>query len=1315
MSVDYEAIAQRGRCDVSSLRLAEPLLEQGYTAPFLARYRRDELGGLDESSLWALSAAIKTEQKIAERRDELHAAWQQTSLCDPAIGQAIQKSSSLRMLARLGRRLKSESNEQSNAPALLAVRVLNPQKGDGSDFTEIAQKVEGIQDASAAVEGLEQALVKRLAGDPRVIAFAVRWLVKNAQIRIASVSDPHTPQEEPASKKSALKVETSDSKTDAGSEQQDSPKDASSVHADAANESAKAANTDTKPAVATVASDESGTPVDPATETPAVEAAQKSEPTSSEAAGESGVEAAADPKSDASAKQATIPQVDSAGDATVDAPPEAVTPEVPAPSPATEKASSTEQTASAADEPGIASPESTSVTAEGSPPAAGGEVDFTPETDKQDANKKASGKKKKTGKAESKAPKKQKKVSPRQRRRRWLVSVLKPLAGKRFACDKLSAFQVVMLGRALRSQVAECSFEYDATKLVAELQRTAVGLNRHVESVLREIVLANEAVIREAAEAAWWDDLHERASARLVTITADHLRRQVNRGAVEAKVVMAVDAVGPRTAATSIVAADGRLLHKEDLPCQLSSATRSQAVARMGELIHAYHVDLLVISNGPARRATMIALSDLIGQSPEKSVRWTLADRSGADVYASSAVADEEMRSTPRRFRAAAWLAFSVLQPAQALAKVDPLKLRLSSFQRELSDDAMLSSLEDVLVSGASRGGVDANAAPVSWLQRLPGVQEHVAQSIDKARRESLFNSRQSIVDLDEWGEATHSRQAIPFLRVFGSEEVLDGTLIHPDDYPLARKLANALDLELPPDFPPGYVSPDFTIEPEPAAAKLVEATAEPEKSPVEDFSAAAESAPEFQVDQETASSSDGPQSSEADEQTPAAEADAESTEAGSSGKPCAETPEAETPEVAGSAEAVTRESHAVPADESPSAAEAATPEPAAEASSAARTVATVDIADRIRRARPEQAKIDRCVKEWQIGAKRAEQLVQWLCDPFGDSDSTGYPPAVLSTMPSIKDLKPGDSVIGVVVGVMPFGVFVELAPDCSGLIHVSRVADSYVEDLHEAVQVGDVLTAWVTGIDEKRRRVALSAVSPQREAELQEARRRRDDRSRGGQARGGQSQGGQSQGGQSQGGQSQGGQARGGQARGGQSQGGQGRGDRAGASGGRPGGGRGRDQGGGRSRDGGRGRGRDGRGGRGKQPESYRVVGKKETKPISDAMQKGEEPLRSFGDLMQFFDSPPAVEEQQPEKQAEKSKPKQVEASDSQDDAAAPASPVSTDGERPTIEVGDGGSETPSEETGGSAVASQPAEEAIKSKDQDGPDSSPAADTPTS
>ncbi len=85
--------------------------------------------------------------------------------------------------------------------------------------------------------------------------------------------------------------------------------------------------------------------------------------------------------------------------------------------------------------------------------------------------------------------------------------------------------------------------------------------------------------------------------------------------------------------------------------------------------------------------------------------------------------------------------------------------------------------------------------------------------------------------------------------------------------------------------------------------------------------------------------------------------------------------------------------------------------------------------AESIRQPRPDRAKIDKCIKEWQIGTRRTHQIVHWLCDPFGDSDASGSPPAVLSTMPSNKTLRPGDPVVGVVVGVMPFGVFVELAP----------------------------------------------------------------------------------------------------------------------------------------------------------------------------------------------------------------------------------------------------------------------------------------------
>jgi protein Tex len=1059
MSVDFEAIAQRGRCDVSSLRLALPLLEQGYTPPFLARYRRDELGGLDEASLWALSNAVHSEQAIASKRHELHAAWEQTPLHDPAIGHAIQKSNSVRMLARLGRRLKrEESAEHINDSTRLAVRVLNPQKGDGDDFAAIAAKLEGLTDAGAAVASLNSALAKRLAGDPRIIGAAVRWLAKNARIFVSHVSDPHNLSDEPEAPPTGKK------------KKRKKGKDASPSEPDAVAELAAA---DTGPEA-----------VEP-------EIATESTPVAE-----------------------TAP--------TEDAVVQAVAEEPPAP-----------------------------------------EIQFEAAEKPADPELK-----------QSKGPKK---VSPRQRRRRWLVSVLKSLEGKRFNSDKLSPFQIVMLSRALRSQVATCSFEYDATKLVGELQRTATGINRHIEQQLRDLVLEHEAVIREAAEAAWWEDLQERASARLVTITAEHLHRQVNRGGVEAKVVMAIDAIGPRTAATTIVAADGRVLHCEDIPCQLSAAQRSQSVAKMGELIHSYHVDLVVVSNGPARRASMIALGDLIAQSPEKSVRWTVADRSGADAYASSAIADQEMRSTPRRFRAAAWLAFSIMQPAQAIAKVEPLKLRLSSFQRELSEEAMLPSLEEVMVSGASRGGVDVNSAPASWLARLPGMNLEVANAIDRARRQSLFGSRQALSELEQWQSTVQSRQSLPFLRVFNSDEVLDGTLIHPEDYALARKLANALGIGLPPACPPGYSAPDFSVEPvEPA--QLVEAQAAPAKPVVEDFTAAGERASEFALDPISAPEAEAAPEPTADE-TPAPEAseDVESANVEA------------TAELSAPAE--------VPSD-------AAVPAPAANENAAT---------DPIKRPRPDRAKIEKCIKEWQIGAKRAHQLVSWLCDPFGDSDVSGQPPAVLTSMPTIASLKEDDTVIGVVVGVMPFGVFVELAPDCSGLIHVSRISETFVEDLHEAVQVGDVITAWVTGIDDKRRRVALSAVSPLREAELVQARHAREEsrQDRGprgrGPGRGGPAPARAAQPAPAQTAQGPT-QTRGGKPAGQPARAEQSRGKPTGKPGGRGGDRQG-------SRDN-RGRGQ----GRERKLESYRVVSKEETKPITEEMQQGKVPLRSFGDLLQFF-----------------------------------------------------------------------------------------------
>ena len=312
----------------------------------------------------------------------------------------------------------------------------------------------------------------------------------------------------------------------------------------------------------------------------------------------------------------------------------------------------------------------------------------------------------------------------------------------------------------------------------------------------------NEAAIREAAEAAWWEDLQERASAKLVDITADQLRRQMNRGGVQANVVLAIDAVGPKTAAASVVSADGQMIKGEDIACGLGKSQRACG-GRQDRRIDSRSSCRLDCDQQRSGTTRDDGRTFRIGGPESRRFRSLDIGRTQwrrrlcRQRYREFA----EMRSTPRRFRSAAWLAFSVLHPAQALAKVDPLKLRLNAFQKELSESALASAMEDIMVSGASRGGVDVNGTPAAWLSRLPGMNSRSSQGDRQdASHSELFPSRQALLESGLFDESAAVRQALPFLRVFGSDQSLDGTLVHPDDYALAERLAKSLEIELPPE-----------------------------------------------------------------------------------------------------------------------------------------------------------------------------------------------------------------------------------------------------------------------------------------------------------------------------------------------------------------------------------------------------------------------------------------------------------------------------------------------------------------------------------
>ena len=73
----------------------------------------------------------------------------------------------------------------------------------------------------------------------------------------------------------------------------------------------------------------------------------------------------------------------------------------------------------------------------------------------------------------------------------------------------------------------------------------------------------------------------------------------------------------------------------------------------------------------------------------------------------------------------------------------------------------------------------------------------------------------------------------------------------------------------------------------------------------------------------------------------------------------------------------------------------------------------------------------------------------------------------------------PGAVVNGIVVGIKPYGAFISLEDDISGLLHISEITDSFVSDLNKYVQVGQSLKLKILDIDfeQKHAKLSLKAV----------------------------------------------------------------------------------------------------------------------------------------------------------------------------------------------------------------------------------------------
>ena len=74
-----------------------------------------------------------------------------------------------------------------------------------------------------------------------------------------------------------------------------------------------------------------------------------------------------------------------------------------------------------------------------------------------------------------------------------------------------------------------------------------------------------------------------------------------------------------------------------------------------------------------------------------------------------------------------------------------------------------------------------------------------------------------------------------------------------------------------------------------------------------------------------------------------------------------------------------------------------------------------------------------------------------------------------------ISDLKVGMELEGIVTNVANFGAFVDIGVHQDGLVHISQLANQFVDDPKKIVKVGQVVKVRVLEVNEKLKRISLS------------------------------------------------------------------------------------------------------------------------------------------------------------------------------------------------------------------------------------------------
>jgi protein Tex len=282
------------------------------------------------------------------------------------------------------------------------------------------------------------------------------------------------------------------------------------------------------------------------------------------------------------------------------------------------------------------------------------------------------------------------------------------------------------------------------------------------------------------------------AETEAVRVFASNLRDLLLAAPAGARVTMGLDPGFRSGVKVAVVDATGKVVATSTIYPHEPARRWDEALATLGKLAVQHRVDLIAIGNGTASRETDKLAMDLVKLLPDLKMSKIVVSEAGASVYSASAFASEELPDLDVTLRGAVSIARRLQDPLAELVKIEPKAIGVGQYQHDLGESKLARSLDAVVEDCVNAVGVDANTASAPLLARVSGIGAGLAQTIVQHRdANGPFKSRKGLKEVPRLGPKAFE-QCAGFLRITGGDDPLDASGVHPEAYPVVRKILAA-------------------------------------------------------------------------------------------------------------------------------------------------------------------------------------------------------------------------------------------------------------------------------------------------------------------------------------------------------------------------------------------------------------------------------------------------------------------------------------------------------------------------------------------